>query len=144
MRIWRISEFADLSGEGGKSYPGRWNMRGVPMVYCADHPSTALLEILVHLNPNRMPETYQLIEVNVEPEIAVEVRTLRHGWQEDSSYTRSIGTEFVAENKSALMRVPSVIMPQAFNYLINPGHADAEKMTLVQTWRYPFDSRLLS
>jgi RES domain-containing protein len=144
MRIWRISEFADLSGEGGKSYPGRWNMRGVPMVYCADHPSTALLEILVHLNPNRMPETYQLIEVNVDLEIFAEVRTLRHGWQEDSGYTRGIGTEFVADNKSALMRVPSVIMPRAFNYLINPGHEDAEKMSLAQTWRYPFDSRLLT
>ena len=113
-------------------------------MYCADHPSTALLEILVHLNPNRMPENYQLIEVNVSEELAVTIPELRHGWEADEDCTQAIGTEFIMDKKSAFMRVPSVIMPQAFNYLINPAHADAVKASVGQIWRYPFDSRLLS
>jgi RES domain-containing protein len=144
MRFWRISEFADLSGDGGKYYPGRWNIRGTPIVYCADHPSTALLEILVHLNPNRMPENYQLIEVNVNDEPAVTIPELQESWEADEDYTQAIGTEFVVANKSAFLRVPSVIMPQAFNYLINPAHPDAAQIRITQTWRYPFDSRLLT
>jgi RES domain-containing protein len=144
VRIWRISEFADLSGDGGKYYPGRWNIRGTPIVYCADHPSTALLEILVHLNPNRMPQNYRLIEVNLSEGLAVTAPELRHGWEVDEGYTQLVGTEFIAESRNALMRVPSVIMPQAFNFLINPEHADSAKMSVGKTWRYPFDSRLLT
>lgn len=143
MRFWRISEFADLSGDGGKLYPGRWNLRGVPIVYCADHPSTALLEILVHLNPNRMPQNYQLIEVILDEELAVTTPELRHGWEGDEGHSQFIGYKFITENKNALMRVPSVIMPQAFNYLINPAHSDSAKIKVGQIWRYPFDSRLL-
>jgi RES domain-containing protein len=54
MRIWRISNFADLSGRGGMLIDGRWNRRGTPIVYCTDHPSTALLEILVHATRETM------------------------------------------------------------------------------------------
>ncbi len=143
MRIWRISDFADLSGEGGKLYPGRWNMRGTPMVYCADHPSTAMLEILVHLKPERTPDTYQLIEVAVDDSVAIREPDLPAGWQKKPIATKGIGTSFVIGNEAPLLRVPSVIMPQAFNYLLNPNHPDAAKLTIAQVWRYPFDSRLL-
>jgi RES domain-containing protein len=143
MRIWRISEFADLSGDGGKMYPGRWNMRNSPVVYCADHPSTALLEILVHLKPERMPSSYQLIEVTIEDRISIETPDLPENWQNNLAVTRALGTAKLRNNTAALLRVPSVIMPQAYNYLVNPAHPDAAAFRITQTWRYPFDSRLL-
>ena len=143
MHIWRISEFADLSGEGGVAYPGRWNERGVPIVYCADHPSTALLEILVHLRAANMPETYQLIAIAVPDTLEISVATPPERWLDAPAATQHIWTNFVGASKGALLRVPSVVMPQASNYLLNPGHADAEGIRIVETWRYPFDSRFL-
>jgi len=62
MFLWRISKFADLSGKGGELVSGRWHNKGHPIVYCADHPSTALLEMIVHMNPANIPESYQLLE----------------------------------------------------------------------------------
>jgi hypothetical protein len=64
MFLWRISKFADLTGKGGEVVSGRWHEKGNPIVYCADHPSTALLEMIVHLNPANIPDKYQLLKVH--------------------------------------------------------------------------------
>lgn len=143
MRIWRISEFADLSGEGGRLFPGRWNRREVPIVYCADHPSTSLLETIVHIDREDLPDSFQLLEIAISPDIKASNANLLANWQEDIDATQSYWDEFVGIGEYALLRVPSVIMPQAFNYLLNPTHPDAAKLTIAQIWRYPFDSRLL-
>lgn len=63
MRIWRISEFADLSGRGGLAVAGRWNHRGTAIVYCSDHPATCMLEVLVNFEPADIPISYQLLEI---------------------------------------------------------------------------------
>jgi RES domain-containing protein len=64
MILWRISKFADLSGKGGELVSGRWHLKGHAIVYCADHPSTALLEMIVHLNPANIPDKYQLLKIS--------------------------------------------------------------------------------
>ncbi len=143
MRIWRISEFADLSGEGGIEAPGPWNEKGVPIVYCTDHPSTAFLEIIVHFDAAELPRTYQLMAIDAVGDIGIHQQDMPRDWQNITVATRSIWGEFVALGAAPLLRVPSVIMPQAFNYLLNPNHPDAAKLTISQIWRYPFDSRLL-
>jgi RES domain-containing protein len=144
MRIWRISEFADLSGDGGVGARGRWNNKGVPIVYCTDHPSTALLEIIVHFDAADLPSTYQLLEIEAADNIAIHQPDLPNDWRDKASLTRSIWSQFAANGQAALMRVPSVIMPKAENYLLNPAHPDAVQIRITQIWRYPFDSRLLS
>ena len=143
MRLWRISEFAELSGEGAKTFPGRWNEGGVPIVYCSDHPSTSLLEILVHVDREDLPRSYQLLEIFVPDGIGFFEFDLPHNWQSLYETTRQIGTKFLTDLQHPLMRIPSIIMPQAFNFLINPAHPQAAAITIGQTWRYPFDSRLL-
>jgi RES domain-containing protein len=65
MFLWRISRFSDLTGKGGEVVSGRWHEKGNPIVYCADHPSTALLEMIVHVNPANIPETYQLLKIEL-------------------------------------------------------------------------------
>ena len=68
MRIWRISNHADLSGTGGLRASGRWHSRGRPIVYCGEHPAAVLLEALVHLEvslPEELPDSYQLLEIEV-------------------------------------------------------------------------------
>lgn len=64
MFLWRISRFADLDGRGGEVASGRWHRKGHRIVYCADHPSTALLEMLVHLDPDNIPSNYQLLKID--------------------------------------------------------------------------------
>lgn len=143
MRVWRISNFVDLSGRGGLIGPGRWHSLGTPIVYCADHPSTALLEILVHATRQTVPDFYQLIEIDIPNDIRLQSAVLQEGWETDLSFTQRTGTDFVLANREAILAVPSVIMPKARNYLLNPGHADAARIAVVNIYRYPFDSRLL-
>ena len=143
MRLWRISNFADLSGEGGLLIGGRWHLRGTPIVYCTDHPSTALLEILVHATRYTVPDYYQLLEIEAPDDIEAFVPTIPANWDQDTDETRRIGARFVADGTSALMNVPSVIMPKARNFLLNPAHADARLVRIIETYRYPFDSRLI-
>ncbi|RUT95493.1 RES domain-containing protein [Mesorhizobium sp. USDA-HM6] len=143
MRIWRISNFADLSGRGGTFIDGRWHRRGTLIFYCTDHPSTALLEILVHATPQTIPETYQLVEIDVPDGIDVVEPLMKAGWDRDIEATRRQGTDFLSACRHALMKVPSSIMPKASNYLLNPNHGDAQRVTIAGLHRYPFDSRLI-
>jgi RES domain-containing protein len=143
MRLWRISNFADLSGEGGLLIEGRWHFRGTPIVYCTDHPSTALLEILVHATRYTVPDYYQLLEIEAPDNIEAFVPAIPVNWDHDIDGTRHIGAGFIADGISALMNVPSVIMPKARNILLNPAHTDARRIRIVETYRYPFDSRLI-
>ncbi len=143
MRLWRISNFADLSGEGGLLIEGRWHFRGTPVVYCTDHPSTALLEILVHATRYTVPDYYQLLEIEVPKDIEPFAPNVPKNWDRDVDQTRRIGAKFVADRTSALMIVPSLVMPKARNFLLNPLHADASGIHITRTYRYPFDSRLI-
>ena len=143
MLIWRISNFADLSGEGGVLIEGRWHFRGTPIVYCTDHPSTALLEILVHATRYTVPDYYQLLEIEVPDDIKAFAPVVPKDWDRDVDQTRRVGAKFVADGISALMNVPSIIMPKARNFLLNPSHADAIRIRITETYRYPFDSRLI-
>ena len=122
----------------------RWNVKGVPMVYCADHPSTALLETIVHMTDDLLPRSYQLLAIEAPDAIDIEKPSLPADWETSERATRRIGTAFARENRAALMTIPSVIMPQARNYLLNPNHPDAKDIKIAETWRYPFDSRLLA
>jgi RES domain-containing protein len=83
MRIWRISNYADLSGRGGTMGEGRWHRKGVLITYCADHPSTALLEILVHATRWTVPDVYQLIEIDIPEDVPVLDGILPGGWEND-------------------------------------------------------------
>lgn len=143
MRFWRISNYADLSGTGARKFAGRWNSGGLPMVYLADHPSTALLETIVHFDRDALPQTYQLLAVDAGETMPFETAALPDNWIEEPAQTQKIGQDFLKRQDHALLRVPSVIMPQAFNYLFNPAHPDAAKFSIARVWRYPFDSRML-
>ncbi len=113
------------------------------MVYLADHPSTALLETIVHFNRAMLPSTFQLLAIDAMPSLETRDAELPTDWQNRIDLTQRIGQQFLEDGVFSLLRVPSVVMPQAFNYLLNPNHPDAAKLTIAQIWRYPFDSRLL-
>lgn len=143
MILWRISNYADLSGRGGLLAPGRWHRQGIPVVYCCDHPSTALLEILVQVDLHQVPRDFQLLKIHCPDDIEVFDIGIDHTEITRTSLTRDRGSEWLERNASCLLRVPSAIMPEAANILINPRHSDASRLTIEKTIRYPFDSRLL-
>ena len=127
--------------------PARWHSRGKRIVYLADHPASALIETIVHFEVDReqIPNQYQLLAVEVAENTAfesVDVRNLPTDWPENLNTTRTLGDEWLDSNRTALLRVPSVIVPHASNWLLNPAHADAAKVTIAQVIRAPFDARL--
>jgi RES domain-containing protein len=146
MRLWRISNHASLSGDGGLYASGRWHTRGRRVVYLADHPASALLEVMVHLEVDAedMPRDYQLLGVDVPDDIPAAFMGLPDNWRDDVARTRALGDAWLREGSSALLRVPSAIVPDARNYLLNLAHADAARIAIVESQRAAFDPRLMA
>lgn len=145
MLLWRISNYADLSGAGGLRHSARWHTKGRPIVYTAEHPAGALSEFLVHLDWADIPKMFQLVTVDVDDSVTaehIEPRRLPKGWTAEIGISRTIGDEWLARCSSLLLRVPSVLVPGAFNMLINPSHPDAHKMRIAKSEKVPLDRRL--
>jgi RES domain-containing protein len=146
MELWRISNYADLSGIGGLRAAGRWHSQGRRIVYLADHSSSALLEMLVHMDRDLIPAGYQLLRIVVPADIAVETIDveLPPDWRSQTLTSREIGDLWLDRSTSALLRVPSAISANGNNYLLNPEHPDAAKIAVAEIIRAPFDPRLLA
>lgn len=149
MRLWRISDHADLSGRGGRLEAGRWHAARQPVAYLSDHPASALLEILVHLEVavEDIPTPFQLLTVEAADDLAfetVDATRLPEAWRSMPDVTQSLGDRWLAANQTVLLQVPSVIVPFAWNWLLNPRHGDAPKLTIVDTARVAFDPRLFA
>lgn len=116
-----------FDGEGARLYGGRWNSKGQLCVYAAGSEALAILEILVHLN-NRAPLTqYRLFQLTISADdvLSVSLANLPAGWRQQpaSIDTARIGDNWLAQNASLALSVPSVIAPRENNFLLNPKHA---------------------
>jgi RES domain-containing protein len=148
MILWRISNHADLNGIGGLHASARWHTKGHPVIYLAETPSGALLESLVHLEIDKedVPLRFQLIKVNAEDGIPFETvmpESLPDGWKASEDTTRHIGDEWLKAGKTALLRVPSAITPETWNWLLNPRHEEARRLQIVSAGKYFHDTRLI-
>jgi len=128
--VWRVvtQRYADtaFSGEGARLYGGRWNPKGLAMVYTAQTQSLALLEMLVQDAP--LHASYVMIPVRVPEQIVVHIdqTTLPTDWRELSARNdlQQIGAAWIHAGTSAVLTVPSAVVPAEFNYLLNPAHPD--------------------
>ena len=150
MIVYRISNALysnDLSGTGAKLMGGRWNSKGIPILYTSEHISLALLEMLVNtqfkdfiipldLLNIQVPETASLTEINLNK--------LKKGWVGDFGYTAFMGDEFIKNKQSLLLKVPSAVIHEEYNYLINPLHADFKKIKITDTRSFKTDERLFT
>ena len=148
MLLWRVSNYADLSGVGGIRASGRWHSAGKKIVYLAQNPATCLLEHLVRLeiDVGDIPTTYRTLKIEVPDRLfaaASLVPMLTNGWQNNSEMTQGIGNDWLASGP-CLLRVPCVLVPETDNALLNPMHPDAQSIKLVQIIDFPFDKRFLS
>lgn len=144
MTLWRISNYADLSGEGGRRSSARWHTEGLAVVYLASSPASALLEILARYIPlDDLPDSLQWPEISVDGRVSVSARPdLDPGWQADVAQTRAIGDTWLRDRSAALLEVPSALVPKTSNYLLNPRHPDAARIRIASTLRYAVDRRL--
>lgn len=150
MRIYRISKEKyknDLSGIGAEKYGGRWNSKGVRMLYTSDSSALAKLEVAVHISLHRIPKNYFLTVIEIpDASILIYDTTLLKGkkWKNDPpiKFTQSEGDAFVRANVGLALKVPSTVVEGDFNYLINPGHPDAKNISILTSERFEFDMRL--
>lgn len=145
--LWRISNHKSLSGEGGLRFAARWHSAGRPIVYLAESPAGAMLEVLVHLEleEDEIPRSYTLLRVEVPGDLAIEEIVVPPGdaWKTDHILSRRLGDKWLTGKTAALGRVPSAILPMTSNYILNPLHPAAGGIRIAETTRANFDLRLL-
>ena len=146
MILWRISRHLDLNGRGGVFYAGRWHHAGTPVVYLAQSPAGALIEACVHTGANDIPPSFTLLKIACPdlPFDRIEMEKLEPGWQYRVEITRGLGSAWLKRGEAALLRVPSALVPETANFLLNPQHADARTFQIADSFVFPFDARLKS
>ena len=150
LSAWRIVKAAHadhaFTGEGARRTGGRWNSPGVPMVYASEHKSLAVLEMLAHLYPGEMPR-YLTFRIELDAGLVERwpLERLPPRWREEmpASATRLLGDAWAKESRSAALAVPSAIIPEELNLLLNPSHPDFAKIKIAKPTPFAFDPRLL-
>lgn len=149
MIIYRISScrfIDDLTGTGAALYGGRWNSEGVYILYTAGSPSLAMLESLVHFG-GRIVGDYCQIALEIPEEHILELRAeeLPENWRESPApdALKAFGNRFIAEGKYLMLKVPSVLVPDESNYLLNPQHPGFKKLRTLVKSKIRFDERLI-
>jgi RES domain-containing protein len=136
---WRLCRepFADLAGEGARLYGGRWNTPGRPLVYAASSAALALLEVRVQLDlpPELLPADYVLLTIDLR-DLATE--TVPDFPPDPAAF----GDAWLRERRTPVLRVPSAIVPESTNLLLNPAHPAATEARIIGRRRFEFDRRL--
>jgi len=147
FRLTKAKYANDLSGKGAELGGGRWNSKGIAMLYTSDSRALCVTEIAVHLPLGILPKNYQLISIEIpDSEIFPLDKTfLPIDWKSISKIadTRRIGDGFVSINKHLVLKVPSAVVQGDFNYLINPRHPDFYKIKIQKVEHFDFDERLI-
>lgn len=133
------------SGVGAALHGGRWNPAGSEVIYAAASSSLAVLEILVHYSV--LPRDFVLTEIKIPSEVAVEhvdSGNLPRGWDKPtpSRATQDIGRKWIVSGRSAVMEVPSAVVPAESIYVLNPKHRDFQLLKFAPPLPFRFDARL--
>ena len=149
MILWRISNYANLDGTGGLVVAGRWHSKGRPGLYCAQSPSTALLEALVHLeiDAEDRPAHFQVLRIEGSDKLSresLDPRTLPPARPSDLLSTQCIGDKWLSSRRSLLLEVPSVLVPETWNVIANPLHREFSKLRITNVYEHPFDTRFFA
>jgi RES domain-containing protein len=154
--VWRIAADTkdypadDLTGKGAEVTGGRWNQKGTAMLYAATSRALACLETFVHLNSGGLPLNRYLVAIEIEDDIWNAARnetvaTLPVGWDAEPASLTSIdlGTAWAKASTSLLLLVPSVIVPDEANILLNTRHPDAAKLKARKVRKWLYDPRMV-
>jgi RES domain-containing protein len=150
MILYRLSKqhyIKDLSGRGAELSGGRWNSKGIPVLYTAESRALAAIEIAVHTPLGIIPSDYFLAEIEIPDNASVlkiAINDLPRDWARHPfiKATQNIGDKFIKSNKHLVLQIPSATVKGDYNYLINPLHPDFNIVKIKSTEPFEFDSRL--
>lgn len=148
---WRIGNARHaktlFSGEGARRYGGRWNSPGLPLIYLSEHQSLAVLEVFIHTQPLSPRDPCVLIAAEWDGALTERLsgRELPANWRmlPSEAETAAVGDRWVQEARSAVLAIPSAIVPGETNYLLNPAHRDFRRIKIHKPTPFIFDPRLL-
>lgn len=152
MELYRITQESysnDLSGNGSRIFGGRWNSEGRYALYTSANRSLALLETLAHIPAKFFRnKKYMLVTIFLPDKASlkfIEETDLPNNWDalDIQHVTQKIGDNFLEEQKDFLLRVPSVLMPEEFNYIINPLHPSMKQVKVIHQREIRFNDRLI-
>lgn len=150
MKVYRISKckyIEDLSGTGAASYSGRWHSKGTHVLYTAQTSSLALLESVVHIAKIAQRDYCMIcLEIPEDNIRRIEQAELPSDWFMNPSpdNLKAFGDHFITNRKFFALQLPSAIMPEEYNFLLNPNHPDFKKVKLLYRRTLPIDERLLT
>ena len=149
MQVWRICSrrHQRFDGEGARLYGGRWNYPGTAVVYTSASLALAALDLFVHIDVDLLPNDLVAIAAEVPERLAVEtvkVASLPKNWRRYPALEslKDIGTNWAARGSTAILAVPSAIIPEEQNYLLNPAHRGFKQVRLRRSIPFHFDPRM--
>jgi RES domain-containing protein len=139
----------DLSGAGPRLYGGRWNPKGVSVIYTSESRALAVLEFYVHLSRSVILPGLSIVSIDIPDSVSrkeIAMSDLPKNWRTYPAPPElaAIGAEWVRSRESLLLHVPSAIMPPERNILINPVHSEMRKVRIIEIEEYGLDQRLIS
>jgi len=149
MFVYRVSrtKFSqDLSGEGARLFGGRWNHMLTPCVYTSESRALAVLEYTVNVTIEDIPRSLSIITYKI-PDKAIHELTIAQlpgNWRESPapSSTKDFGTDLLIRAESPIIKIPSTVIPQEYNYLLNPKHKDSDNFRIIQVEDFVYDLRI--
>jgi RES domain-containing protein len=148
MIVFRLSKSRysrDLSGCGARKSGGRWNSKGVSMIYTSESRALCTAEIAVHTPLGNLPPDYDLITLFIEDQVKIfelKPSDLPKNWKEHLTSTQRAGDEFIRQANYLIMKVPSAVVQGDSNFLLNPDHPEIGKVKIQKTEGFGFDKRL--
>lgn len=152
MKVFRIvlNKYShELSGKGAAVYGGRWNSAGIEMVYTSEHRSLALCEILVHIVKSKRREEYKMLTIDIPDKYSIGTLAKNknpENWHLNKSQllTQAVGDEFIRNEEHLAIGVPSVVIPEELNILINPYHPKFKYVKIKETKILDLDNRFFA
>ncbi len=147
-RIAKTRNIHDLSGTGARTYGGRWNNKGIGIIYTSETRALATVEYLVHVPLSIVPSDISIAYLKIPDGITqneISISDLPANWRDYPAPPElaELGTQWALTNDTLLLRVPSAAVEHEFNILINPLHPDMMHITISHIEEYRFDVRLL-
>lgn len=150
MKVWRIcsARYPVPDGQGARLSGGRWNLPGTAIVYTSATISLAALEILVHTDSDILPVNQIIRSAEIPDDLAIQIieeAQLPHDWKDFPApkALQALGSAWAGKGETAILSVPSVVINQERNYLLNPAHQDFTRIVWSPPNAFELDPRLL-
>jgi len=150
LKLYRIAKekfINDVSGEGARLYGGRWNKTGDAMLYCSEHLSLCVLEVLVHMDYQYFTDEYYFIEAEISEKdifFLKEIKKINANWRNNPpvSQTQDYGSQWLEKSEKLALAVPSAVLPFEYNILVNPRHSRFTKIKFSKEKLLNLDARM--